>query len=173
MSGLPPRLARPTLSEAEAFAAFVGGWQLELWTTFHADGSRDYPFGRDAIGQIMYSADGHMTCHLMTAGRARLDEERILDVSDERLGRAMRGYTGYFGSFSIDAAAGIVTHHVAGAWHPDWIGREQPRHYAFEGDRLLLEAELGGDLARLVWRKRIAQGVPRLSPAARCIQARP
>ena len=51
MSGLPPRLPRPDLSEADAFAAFVGGWQLALWTTFHKDGTEDYPFGRDAAVQ--------------------------------------------------------------------------------------------------------------------------
>lgn len=153
MSGLPKPLARPALSEQQAFTAFVGGWQLVLWTTFHPDGTEEYPFGRDAVGQIMYSADGHMTCHLMRADRPRFDKPSAYNVGDEELGRSMRDYTGYFGSFSIDADAGIITHHVDGAWFPDWIGSEQPRRYAFSGDRLFLEAEVGADLVRIEWRR--------------------
>lgn len=153
VNGLPERLARPDMSAQEAFAAFVGGWQLVLWTTFHADGTRDHPFGTDAVGQIMYSADGHMSCHLMQANRQRLGEASVYQVSDAALGASMRGYSGYFGRFSIDAEAGVITHHVDGAWYPDWIGSDQPRHYAFEGDRLFLEAPIGDDLVRIEWRR--------------------
>lgn len=124
MSGLRPRLAPPALSKGEAFAALVGAWQLVLWTTFHADGSRDHPFGTDAVGQILYSADGHLSCHLMRGRRSRLDAP-IYEVSDAALGRALRDSTGYFGRFSLDAAAGVVIHHVTGAWYPDSIGIDQ------------------------------------------------
>jgi len=155
VSGLPPPLEPPALSEGEAFAAFVGAWQLVLWTTFHADGSRDHPFGTNAVGQILYSADGHMSCHLMRGRRSRLDTP-IYEVSDAALGRVLRDYTGYFGRFSLDATAGVVIHHVTGAWYPDWIGIDQPRRYAFQGDRLLLEAEVGPDLVRIEWQRIVA-----------------
>lgn len=154
MSALPPRLPRPDLSEADAFAAFIGGWQLALWTTFHKDGTEDYPFGRDAVGQIMYTADGHMSCHLMQAHRPPIEAPSLYQVADEVLGQAMRAYSGYFGTFTIDAAQGVITHHVAGAWHPNWTGMDQPRRFAFIDDRLFLEAEVGdGDLVRIEWRR--------------------
>ena len=152
-NGLPTRLTRPDMSAHDAFAAFIGGWQLVLWTTFHPDGTRDHPFGTDAVGQIMYSADGHMSCHLMEGSRPKFGCPSVYQVSDEALGASMRGYSGYFGRFSIDAEAGIITHHVDGAWYPDWIGSEQPRHYLFEGDRLFLEAAIGDDLVRIEWRR--------------------
>ena len=161
--GLPPRLPPPAMSEREAFAAFVGGWQLELWTTFHKDGTEDYPFGRDALGQIMYSADGHMTCHLMRANRPPLHAPSVYQVTDEELGRAMRAYTGYFGAFTIDAAQGVITHHVTGAWYPNWAGTDQPRRYAFIGDRLFLEAEVGDDLVRIEWRRVVTETAQRLA----------
>ncbi|WP_176594585.1 lipocalin-like domain-containing protein [Sphingobium sp. EM0848] len=132
---------------------FVGAWQLVLWTTHRADGTVEFPFGRDAIGQIMYSADGHMSCHLMMANRPPLGALNIYDVDDAVLGRAIRAYSGYFGTYAIDAAAGIVTHHVDGAWYPDWIGSQQPRHFRFEDDRLFLEAETGTDLVSIEWRR--------------------
>ena len=164
-NGLPERLTRPEMSAQEAFAAFIGGWQLVLWTTFHPDGSRDHPFGTDALGQIMYSADGHMSCHLMQANRPLFGKPSVYQVSDEALGGSIRGYSGYFGRFSIDAEAGIIIHHVDGAWSPDWIGSDQPRHYAFEGDRLFLEAAIGDDLVRIEWRRVVTGAAREMSGA--------
>ncbi|WP_150294115.1 lipocalin-like domain-containing protein [Sphingobium estronivorans] len=132
---------------------FVGAWQLVLWTTHRADGTDAFPFGRDAIGQIMYSADGHMSCHLMMANRPPLGTFTIDEVKDAALGTAVRAYSGYFGAYTVDDAAGIVTHHVDGAWYPDWTGSQQPRRFRFEGDRLFLEAEVGGDLVSIEWRR--------------------
>jgi len=165
MSGLPERLARPDMNDAQAYTAFIGGWQLVLWTTFHPDGTQDHPFGKDAAGQIMYSADGHMSCHLMRTDWPMLGKPSVYQVNDSELGASMRGYTGYFGPFSVDAGAGIVIHHVAGAWYPDWIGADQPRRYAFAGDRLFLEAEVGEDLVRIEWRRVFAGGArPVIAP---------
>jgi hypothetical protein len=163
MTGLPPRLPQPEMSEHETFTAFVGGWQLALWTTFHKDGTADYPFGRDAVGQIMYSADGHMTCHLMRANRPLLDAPNIYDVTDEQLGAAMRAYTGYFGTFTIDAAQGVITHHVTGAWYPNWAGTDQPRRFAFIDDSLFLEAEVGDTLVRIEWRRVVTETAQKLA----------
>jgi hypothetical protein len=163
MSGLPERLTRPEMSAAQAFAALTGGWQLVLWTTFHADGTKDYPFGTDAVGQIMYSADGHMSCHLMRTDRPLFGKPSVYQVSDEELGASMRSYSGYFGRYSIDAMAGVITHHVDGAWYPDWIGSDQPRRYAFSGDRLFLEAEVGTDLVRIEWRRVVTDEARRLN----------
>ncbi|MDD3799694.1 MAG: lipocalin-like domain-containing protein [Novosphingobium sp.] len=160
MSGLPPRLAAPDMDEAEAVRALVGGWELVRWTTYHPDGSESYPFGKDAIGIIMYSADGHMSCHLSMANRPLLDAPTIYDVSDADLGRALRAYTGYFGTFSVDAAAGVVTHHVQGAWYPNFAAVEQPRRYGFDGDLLYLEADTGPDLVRITWQRRNSGTLP-------------
>jgi hypothetical protein len=167
MTGLPPMLAPPVMSDAQALAALVGGWQLVLWTTFHSDGTSDHPFGTDAIGQIMYSADGHMSCHLMRTDRPLFGKPSVYQVSDEELGQSMRGYSGYFGRFSIDAAAGVITHHVDGAWYPDWIGSDQARRFAFSGDRLFLEAEIGTDLVRIEWRRVVTDDARRLAEGLR------
>ena len=157
---LPAPLERPDLSQAEAIARLTGGWELERWTTFHADGTQTCPFGTDAIGLIMYSADGHMSCHLSMANRPLLDAPTVFDVSDADYGRSLRAYSGYFGTFSVDADAGVVTHHVTGAWYPNFAAIDQPRRYGFDGDLLYLEAEVGTDLVRIAWRKRNSGTLP-------------
>ena len=148
------------MDEAEVVHTLVGGWELDLWTTFHADGSETYPFGKDAIGLIMYSADGHMSCHLSVANRPLLDAPTIYAVSDADLGQSVRAYSGYFGTYSIDAEAGVVTHHVEGAWYPNFATVDQPRRYSFQGDLLFLEAEVGDDLVRIAWRRRESGTLP-------------
>lgn len=160
MSGLPARLAAPDMSEEEVAAKLVGGWELVRWTTYHPDGTESYPFGTDAIGIIMYSADGHMSCHLSMANRPLLDAPTIYHVSDEDLGKSLRAYTGYFGTFSVDAGAGVVTHHVTGAWYPNFASVDQPRRYGFDGDQLYLEADTGEDLVRITWRRRNSGTLP-------------
>jgi hypothetical protein len=155
MSGLPPALARPDMDADEVTAALIGGWQLVDWSTYYPDGRREQPFGADAIGQIMYSADRHMTCHLARANRPLVDAG-YLEVPDETLGRVIRSYSGYWGSFTVDAAAGLVIHHVTGAWYPNFAAVDQPRRYAFEDDLLFLEADIAETRVRLTWQRRQA-----------------
>ena len=81
-------------------------------------------------------------------------------MPDAALGQAMRTYSGYFGTFSVDALAGVVTHHVQGAWYPNFAAVDQPRRYGFDGDLLYLEAEVGGDLVRITWQRRNSGTLP-------------
>ncbi len=154
MTGLPPKLTAPRMTEEEVIQTLIGGWELVRWTTYHPDGTESIPFGEDAIGIIMYTADGHMSCHLSKANRPLFSEPTIYDVSDADLGASVRAYSGYFGTFSVDAKAGVVTHHVQGAWYPNFAAVDQPRRYGFEGDLLYLEAEAGDDLVRITWHRR-------------------
>lgn len=160
-TGLPAPLPKPTMSAQEAAAALVGAWELDLWTTFHSDGTESHPFGTDAIGVIMYSDDGHMSCHLSLANRPLFNKLSVFDVTDTELGQSMRGYSSYFGTFSMDMEKGEVIHHVIGAWYPDFATVDQPRRFAIEGDRLFLEANVGEDLVRIAWRRRDAGTLPR------------
>lgn len=156
MTRLPAALPKMNLSEAEAFNAFIGSWQLVSMTVYRADGSAIHPMGADAVGQIMYSANGFMSCHLMEANRSALPGHGLDHASDTELGQAARTYSGYFGPFTIDAEAGVVTHHVAGAWYPNMVGIDQVRRFAFVDDLLVLEADVNDDIVRLEWRRPVA-----------------
>jgi len=142
------------MTEDDVLAALVGAWELVRWSTVDADGVETLPFGADATGLIVYTEDGHMSCHLSAADRPHFGAPTSHGVSDEDLGRAMRTYSGYFGTFSIDVDAGVVTHHVRGAWYPDFALVDQPRRYSFDADRLVLEAESVNGRVQVVWQRR-------------------
>jgi hypothetical protein len=139
------------MTNEEAFRAFIGGWQLVSCINRHPDGSADHPIGPDPLGQIMYSLDGHMTAQLIRTTKA---EAAPLDLP--YVSGPMPDYAGYFGSFTVDAARGVVIHHVNGSSSPGMVGTDQERHFRFDGDKLILGAEVGADRMEIVWQKRDA-----------------
>jgi hypothetical protein len=122
---------------------FVGTWDLVSYEVRTPSGEIRYPYGNDPLGRIAYDAEGHMSAHLMRRDRP------IPQAGTS----STTGYSGYYGTYTIDENAGTVVHQVQGAWTPGWIGTKQVRYYKFEGNRLTLEGDLTGGRARLVWER--------------------
>ena len=59
-------------------------------------------------------------------------------------GNAFEGYFGYFGTYTVDEKAGTVTHHIEGASDPDYVGTDQRRFIAWQGNRLILSTSPEG-----------------------------
>lgn len=57
----------------------VGTWRLVSWRRLAADGSVGYPFGTDALGWLVYTADGFMAA---TVARARRPPFAASDIGD-------------------------------------------------------------------------------------------
>lgn len=125
MAAGAPSLAGQDATRTVSVERFLGSWELVQWTATNQQGETTYPYGEDAEGQITYTADGRMSAHLM---RPPADPA---DTPPQHLA--------YWGTFSLQAAAGTVTHHVIGADRSSWIGSDQVRQFRFEGqDRLVL-----------------------------------
>jgi hypothetical protein len=123
-------------SAAVTVDRFLGSWELVEWVASNQRGERTYPYGEEAQGQITYTADGRMSAHLMRPPESSAD--------------APPQHLAYWGTFTLQAAAGTVTHQVMGADRPNWIGSDQVRQFRFEGqDRLVLS--LGQQ--HLTWRR--------------------
>jgi hypothetical protein len=75
------------------------------------------------------------------------------EATAEEAVRTWRNYAGYWGTFAVDAEAGVVIHAVEGAWFPNWIGQKQVRQYRFSGDTLTLETDSPAWHAKLIWRR--------------------
>lgn len=140
--------------DAQAIVAqLLGSWDLVEWSEVHGDGTKTYPLGEDALGQLLYSEDGHVAAQLVGARRTRFRSDDWRDASLEEGGRAFKEYFGYYGTYSIDLGRHAVVHHVEGAWFPNVENSDQIRIFRFEDDRLLLDADTDWGKVRIVWRR--------------------
>jgi hypothetical protein len=86
-------------------------------------------------GFIIYSAAGQMAVHIMPGGRKRFAGET--PTPEEALA-AMRGYTCYFGPYTVDEAERYLVHQRIAHTIPASIGTNGQRFYEFSGRRLVL-----------------------------------
>jgi hypothetical protein len=126
----------PTIREQ-----LLGTWRLISYETVGIDGSSVHPMGRDAIGFIMYMADGFMSANLMVPGRPTFTGGGVSTATQAELSAASAGYFGYAGQYEVDEAEHAVRHHIELALVPNLVGTTQFRRIAFEGTRLILEGE--------------------------------
>jgi Lipocalin-like domain len=116
----------------------IGTWRLVSFESRDESGETRHPLGKNALGQITYGPDGRMSAILVQQGRLPFASGDMRRGTDAEVRSALEGFIGYFGTYSVDAAAGTVTHHVQGASFPNWIGGDQVRFYELEGTRLSL-----------------------------------
>ena len=104
------------------------------------DGKCVYWFGEHPRGYIVYDATGHMHIQIMKVPPLAPFPESNWDIgtppSAEHAVAAYESYEAYFGTYTVDDAKNVVTHHVEGSVHPDYTDSEQPRPFRFNGDRL-------------------------------------
>ena len=142
----------------------VGTWTLLSYDSIRADGSTGKPFG-EAVGRLTYDELGHMSGQVMRPDRLPISRP---DDGIRNLRAAYAGYIAYFGTYEVDPARSTVVHHVHGALNPAWVGGHQVRRMRFDGDLLILEADVErpeGVLRHvLTWRRLTDQAQERESP---------
>jgi hypothetical protein len=94
-----------------------------------------------------------MSAQVMASAAAPLASADPREATAVEAAGAWNKYVGYWGTFTVDAEAGVVTHAVEGAWFPNWIGQNQLRRYRFSNDTLALEAESPSWHATLIWQR--------------------
>lgn len=141
------------MTAAEVQSRLVGTWRLVSYETLEPGGRRSKPYG-DAVGRLEYDDHGNMAGQVMRPGRARVE---IGDGAAQQVRAAYVGYVAYFGTYALVPDATRIVHHVEGALNPSWVGGQQVRALRFDGDRLVLSAEVlkGGQavLHVLTWEK--------------------
>ena len=121
---------------------FVGAWSLVEWRIEYPDGRVTHPFGRDAVGQLVYSADGKMTATVSAAERPTLGQHNARKATASQKAEAFDSYFHYAGSWLVDGDT--IIHTVELALNPDMIGTQQRRQAQFDGmTKLKLSADEG------------------------------
>lgn len=98
-------------SQAELRKPFVGTWRLVKIESPSAQAEVDALRGDKPTGIIMYDANGWMNAQI-TPDRPR--PKYTGTPTPEQALEAIRGYTAYWGTYTIDEKAGTITHHRRG-----------------------------------------------------------
>lgn len=132
---------------------FVGIWGLVSVEARWPDGHVTAPWGANPPGRLIYSKDGHMIALLM-------HELRNQATRNEAAAALQNEAAGYFGTYTVDSAKHIVSHHVEATLRSVESGIID-RTYAFKSGKLYLTAKATRDELPvtyvLVW-KRVSAG---------------
>lgn len=138
----------------------VGTWKLISAEFRRANGEIIPLYGENPAGVLMYDASGNMSVQMMQRARPQFAIADRLGGTPEQIQAAFQGYQAYFGTYSIDENARVVTHHITGALLPNWVGVDQKRFYELSGNRLYLTLQtptlmIGGTEATgyVVWKR--------------------
>jgi hypothetical protein len=114
---------------------FFGTWRLVSDTT---------------TGIMIYDSLGNMAAQVMP-NRVRRKYAAAEPTPDEAKD-AISGYLAYFGTYTIDEGARMITHHRKGNINPGGVGDDVVRTYVFESnDRLVLTPT--GSTNKIVWER--------------------
>ena len=117
---------------------FIGTWKLVSSEFRHSDGQLTYPFGRDAVGIIMYDANEHMSVQVMRPDRPAFASGDYLKGTPMEIKSAFEGFIAYYGVYEVNQKESTVTHHVEGSSFPNWVCSAQRRFFEFSGNRLTI-----------------------------------
>jgi len=103
---------------------FIGAWHLASIT-----GPDGKAVSNPPTGMLIYTRDGHMSVQLMySKAESAMSNEYV-----------QAGYEASFGSYDVNEARHMVTHHVQGSVTRELlVGRELPRIYQFTTDSHLI-----------------------------------
>ena len=132
--GVPAVAAHAAQASMTDRATFVGTYRLIRTEVRDATGEWVETPDFDSIGYITYADTGHLSVHVMARNRALFASN---PPTGEEAQAALRGFTAYFGSFTVDEQGKFVVHHRVGHINPG-AAVDARRFYDFEGERLIL-----------------------------------
>jgi hypothetical protein len=152
-----------TAAEQELVNRLVGGWRLVSRVTTGLDGKALVDAGLSVTpsGVLIYDRFGHVAAQLSRPGRTVevlgkecRAAEKVKGTDDTA--QTILGYDAYFGTYTVDAKAGVVTHHLESALFPGDIGKDIKRNFSISGDTLTIRfhtttAEGTPVIRTLVW----------------------
>ena len=147
---------RPSIAASSSQDAqlLVGTWELTDFSRRATDGNVTAPWGSQPAGRIAYDADGHVTALVMHEERNEASGARSSpDVQAD--------FSAYFGTYSVDTAQRIVTHHVRGSLNAQGASGELRRNYELKDGALILTFTRQQDGAMNTLRfKRVSRPAP-------------
>jgi len=128
---------------ASARDALVGTWRLVSFEDVE-NGKTVHRYGERPLGLFIYTADGHVAIQIARPDQAACaipaprDATTLPACTPEQARARLEGYVAYWGTYTVDASAGVVVHHVQSDVRNTYTGTDQPRPFTLNGDRLVI-----------------------------------
>lgn len=136
----------------------VGSWELlsRLDRTASGEPRTEPSLGSDPIAFLVFDRTGHFAAQFMKRDRSAGNAPAAAATSNNS--RAVGGYDGYFGTYVVDEASGVVRTLLVAALSQENVGQTYARHMTVEGDTLTLKLDTtsatGEAIVRtLTWRR--------------------
>jgi hypothetical protein len=108
----------------------VGAWRLtSAYFLAQETGDRLDLLGAAPFGYAIFAPNGRMIGLLTSGGRTPA-------TSSSEMAALFTSMVAYTGSWSLDGETFVTK--VDGAWDPSWVGTEQVRYHAYDGQTLSL-----------------------------------
>jgi hypothetical protein len=117
---------------------FTGTWKLISNEFRQSDSQTTYPYGRDAVGILMYDDKGHFSAQMMRLNRPLFTSGDNLQGTPAEIKAAYEGFIAYYGVYEVNQEKHTIIHHAEGCSFPNWVGTAQKRFYEFSNNRLTL-----------------------------------
>ena len=129
------------MSGAPLSQALIGSWRLVSREDRTASGERrvDPGLGADPIALLVYDRGGNFAAQFMK--RDRGSAPAATSASAPNNSQAVGGYDAYFGSYTVDDAAGTVTQRLVGALSAQNVGLVLTRSMEVAGDELVIQLD--------------------------------
>lgn len=116
---------------------------LGAWRLVSIAGPDGNPVSEAPHGMLIYTRDGHVSVQLMYPKAVNAPSNEY--VQD--------GYEASFGSYDVDEARHVLTHHVQGSITRDLlVGKDLPRAYKFSaGGRLIIRSAHPDERWSVTW----------------------
>lgn len=114
---------------------FIGAWRLVgIEGVGRGTGAGDRP-----TGIIVYDRTGHVAVQITYKPNRPAFARGLGAGTAEEKAAAFDSYAAYYGTFTVDPAAGLVIHHLEGSLDPNNVGKDNVRYYELEGNRMTLD----------------------------------
>ena len=130
-------------------ADLVGTWRLVSFEDVE-DGKIIRRFGERPVGLFVYTADGHVSIQISNpanpaciapgkkSGPGKKDDLALPACNPKQMRALLDGTVTYWGTYTVDLAAGVVTHNVLSDVSNGYAGTVQPRPFRLNGDSLVI-----------------------------------
>jgi Lipocalin-like domain len=136
--------AMPDQAQSDVARRFVGVWR---YVGTQVDGKPRPNRGANPKGFIFYTASGDMAAQIAPDRENKMAGQ---EPTPDEAKAALADYVSYFGTYTVDARAGTVTHHRQASVQPGPL-TDYVRNYEFTGDRLILRPV--GTTQEVVWER--------------------